>query len=69
MSELNFCERAFARPDNPGDEPEVNTARRVLAECEATEPNWDGGEVFERYGALLAAVTGLLRIIDRQEAK
>jgi hypothetical protein len=67
MTEPGFCERAFARPDNPSDEPAVNTARRILAECEATEPSHDNDEIWERYGALQAAVEGMLRLVDRQE--
>lgn len=60
----NFINRAFARPRIDGEDPAVSSARRILEECEASRP--DDYEIWERYGALQSAVSGLLALIRAQ---
>ena len=60
----NFIDRAFARPREAGVDPAVDSARRILEECEAGKP--DDWEVWERYGALQSAVQGLLDLVRGQ---
>lgn len=59
-----FVDRASARPRIDGEDPAVSSARRMLEECEASRP--DDFEIWERYGALQAAVRGLLDLIRGQ---
>lgn len=61
-----FIDRAYARPALDGEDPAVSMARRILAECEASRP--DEWEVWERYGALQAAVSGLLNYVRAHAA-
>lgn len=61
---VSFYERVFARPRFDGEDPAISTARRTLEECAASRP--DDFEIWERYGALQAAVRGLLDLVRGQ---
>lgn len=61
---LNFIARAFSRPRLPGEDPAVSTARRILEEARASDP--DENSVWEHRGGLVAAVQMLLDYIHGQ---
>lgn len=62
---LNFLARALNRPRVSGEDPAVWTARAILDECRASEPN--EYDIWERHGALVAAVEMLLNLIAGRE--
>lgn len=63
----DFLARAFSRPRLPDEDPAVGMARAILEECRASEP--DENSIWERHGALVAAVQMLLDLIHGREGQ